>query len=189
MITIMLSQITSLFDDARTVSLEKGQALFRVGDMVRSIHLTVSGQLALVRNTAAGTSLVLHRAGPEQVLAEASVYAPTYHCDGIAIEPSTLRALSVAVFRDRLTTDAKAMQAWFEHLASSLQGARTNAEIRTLRTVAERLDAWLDGERALPAKGQWQDLAYELGVTREALYRELGRRRTGSGSRLASSPK
>ncbi|MEQ8401249.1 MAG: cyclic nucleotide-binding domain-containing protein, partial [Roseitalea porphyridii] len=99
MIAIMLPQIRSPFDDARTVSLEKAQALFRVGDTVRTIHLTVSGQLALVRNTAAGTSLILHRAGPEQILAEASVYAPTYQCDGITIEPSTVRALSVAVFR------------------------------------------------------------------------------------------
>ncbi len=177
MIAIMLSQIISMFDDARPVSVEKGQALFRVGDTVQTIHLTMSGQLALVRNTAAGASLVLHRAGPGQILAEASVHAPIYHCDGIAVEPSTLSALPVAVFRDRLTTDAKAMQAWLGHLVSSLQAARTNAEIRTLRTVAERLDAWLDGGRSLPAKGHLQDLARELGVTREALYREPARRR------------
>jgi hypothetical protein len=43
--------------------------------------------------------------------------------------------------------------------------------------VAERLDAWLGGERALQEKGTWQDLAAELGVSREALYRELAKRR------------
>jgi DNA-binding phage protein len=29
----------------------------------------------------------------------------------------------------------------------------------------------------LPDKGRWQDVASELGVSREALYRELARRR------------
>jgi hypothetical protein len=43
--------------------------------------------------------------------------------------------------------------------------------------VAERLDAWLGAEGGLPDRGRWQELAEELGVTREALYRELARRR------------
>lgn len=49
--------------------------------------------------------------------------------------------------------------------------------IRTLRIVAERLDAWFGEGHALPSKGEWQTLAFELGVSREALYRELARRR------------
>jgi CRP-like cAMP-binding protein len=51
------------------------------------------------------------------------------------------------------------------------------AEIRTLRTVAERLDAWLGEGNVLPDKGRHQDVAAELGVSREAFYRELARRR------------
>ena len=64
-------------------------------------------------------------------------------------------------------------------LARSVQAARVRAEIRSLPRVAERLDAWLAEGNALPGKGQRQELAAELGVTREALYRELSRRRTG----------
>jgi CRP-like cAMP-binding protein len=45
--------------------------------------------------------------------------------------------------------------------------------------VAERFDAWLDEGHSLPEKGRWKDVAAELGVTREALYRELARRRSG----------
>ena len=57
----------------------------------------------------------------------------------------------------------------------SMQEARTRAEIRTLRTVAERLEAWQSMGHIIPEKGQWQDVAVEIGVTREALYRELAR--------------
>jgi hypothetical protein len=44
--------------------------------------------------------------------------------------------------------------------------------------VADRLDAWLAaGEGKLPAKGEGRGLAAEIGISPEALYRELARRR------------
>ncbi|MEC7667561.1 MAG: hypothetical protein VXZ18_01615 [Pseudomonadota bacterium] len=65
-------------------------------------------------------------------------------------------------------------------MARTLQKSRMQSEIRTLKTVAERLDAWLVDNPALPPKGQLQDLAHILGVSREALYRELAKRRQGA---------
>jgi hypothetical protein len=48
----------------------------------------------------------------------------------------------------------------------------------SLKTVAERLDAWLAlHDDGLPPKGQRLRVASEIGVTPEALYRELARRR------------
>jgi len=47
-----------------------------------------------------------------------------------------------------------------------------------LPRVADRLDAWFGEGNALPERGRWQEVAAELGITREALYRELSRRRT-----------
>ena len=48
-----------------------------------------------------------------------------------------------------------------------------------MKRVSARLDAWLS-LRPLPPKGEWAMLADDLGVTREALYRELARRRIGA---------
>ena len=56
------------------------------------------------------------------------------------------------------------------------------AEILSLRTVAQRLSAWLELNGELPAKGEWLILAAEIGTSPEALYREIARRRN-SGSR------
>ena len=70
-----------------------------------------------------------------------------------------------------------APESWSALLARSVQAARLRAEIRSLPRVAERLDAWLGEGNALPERGRWQEVAAELGVTREALYRELSSRR------------
>ncbi|MDN3721980.1 Crp/Fnr family transcriptional regulator [Roseibium salinum] len=155
----------------------KDRAVFRSGDPVRSAYLVVAGQIDLVRHSGEGARMILHRSRSGQVVAEASVYERSYHCDGFAKETASLLAIPVTVFRDRLGANADLSERWAAHLAHSLQGARMQAEIRTLRTVSERLDAWLADARDLPPKGEWQDLAQLLGVTREALYRELARRR------------
>ena len=141
------------------------------------MHLVVEGRLDLTRQTSAGHTLILQSAVAGQVLAEASAYSKHYHCDAHAAEDSRLRTLPVKAFRDRLRKDTAASEAWGQHLARSIQSARMRTEIRTLRTVAERLNAWLDTHDGLPEKGAWSDLAAELGVSREALYRELSQRR------------
>ena len=53
---------------------------------------------------------------------------------------------------------------------------RLRSEILGMKTVAERLDSWL-AFNPLPPKGQWAATADNIGVSPEALYRELARRR------------
>lgn len=180
MIAIMSDMLSGLFHDGRDTSLGRGETLFRAGDRVRFMYMIEAGRIELLRHSKEGNPMVLHRAGKGQVPAEASGYSTTYHCDGLAAEATVLRSLPVAVFRERVDRTPALAGAWAASLAHSLQGARLNAEIRTLRTVAERVDAWLGEGSALPPKGEWQNLAYRLGVTREALYRELARRREKS---------
>jgi hypothetical protein len=46
--------------------------------------------------------------------------------------------------------------------------------------VAARLDAWLAWNNALPEKVERRRIADEIGVSPEALYRQLGKRRRSS---------
>jgi CRP-like cAMP-binding protein len=177
MIAIMHDRLVPLFDDARARAIEPDSPLFHSGDTVRSMFLVVQGAATLTRMTGKGTPVILQRAHPGQVLAEASAYSRTYRCDGRTVTAAILRSVPVARFRARLANDSKLSEIWASHLAHAVQAARMRAEVRTLRTVAERLDAWLGEGRALPEKGHWQELAAELGVSREALYRELAKRR------------
>lgn len=166
-----------LFEASRTLDLSAGEPVFLTGQKVEMIFMLRSGRAQLQRHTPHGARLILQNAGSGAVLAEASVYSETYHCDAVVIEKATLAALPKTAFIAALRDGPDLALAWSAMLARSVQAARVQAEIRSLPTVAERLDAWLDEGHALPEKGRWQDVAAELGVTREALYRELARRR------------
>ena len=151
--------------------------LFHQGDRVASVFVIATGTVELTRFQPEGAPLVLQRAGPGSFLAEASVYSDTYHCDAVAAEPASVIEMHRDAFLDLLAANPDAARAWSRHLAGAVQSARYRAEILTLKTVAERLDGWLawNGER-LPEKGKWKTLAHEIGVSPEALYRELAKR-------------
>ena len=87
-------------------------------------------------------------------------------------------AYAAADIRRLLDTDIGFCRAWAAALSQQLLAARKRAELVSLRTVGERLDAWLAwNERGMPAKGGWKDVAEEIGVSPEALYREMSTRR------------
>jgi len=57
------------------------------------------------------------------------------------------------------------------------------ATAASLKTVAMRLDGWLAmNEGGVPPKGRWREVAAEIGVSPEALYRELAKRRASNST-------
>lgn len=177
MIEIMSDHIVQLFEGGFRRTLAESEPLFHAGDCIDHMHLVIEGQVGLCRQTRMGIELRLQTARPGEVVAEASAYSQVYHCDARANARSTIICIPVETFRSRLNDNHDAADAWAAYLARAVQTARTSAEIRTLRTVADRLDAWLGENGTVPEKGTWTELAAELGLSREALYRELGKRR------------
>jgi CRP-like cAMP-binding protein len=177
MIMIMSNPLIDLFSDSPLLDLAPQHVLFRTGDAPKTLFMVRHGTVGLVRHTEQGGFLVLQRAQAGQILAEASAYSPSYHCDAIAMEQSRVACLPMATFTAQLGSDRALAQAWAAHLAREVQLARMRAEIRALPRVADRLDAWLNEGNRLPDKGAWHHIAAELSVSREALYRELSRRR------------
>jgi len=177
MIAIMQSEILALFSTSPAQALPAGAQAFQAGQRVETIFMVRAGRVQLQRHSLHGARLILQDAGPGTVLAEASAYSPHYHCDAVVTEAATLSTCPKAAFLAALRDDPDLALAWSAMLARAVQAARVRTEIRSLPKVAERLDAWLNEGHTLPEKGRWQDVAAELGVTREALYRELARRR------------
>jgi CRP-like cAMP-binding protein len=166
---------------AASKSFEKGETLFHRGDAIHMLFLVAEGYVHLMRFQADGKSAVLQRAGPMTVLAEASVFSERYHCDAIAMMAGRALLVPMTTLRQLLAREPEFARAWMGHVSGELQKVRTRAEILALRSVGAKLDAWTafnDGQ--LPPKGHWKSLAEEIGVSPEALYRELAKRSASS---------
>jgi len=157
---------------------EAGQYLFRQDDPVRWLYVVRTGEVHLVRYQRGGMGLTLQRAGGGSVLAEASLFSDRYHCDGVVRGAAEVAVVAKSRVQAAFANDPGFAEAWCRHLGREVQAARLRAEVLALRTVSERLDAWLasNGGR-MPPKGDWKSVAAEIGTSPEAFYRELARRR------------
>ncbi len=157
---------------------ESGRPLFYRGDTVTDMYFVLTGSVLLVRHQSDGSALILQRAGPRSILAEASLYSGTYHCDAVVSAATDTRVYAKANFKTMLAKSPEFSNVWSNYLAQELQRSRLRSEILSLKTVAARLDAWIawNGGNA-PEKGEWKLLASEIGVSPEALYREIAKRR------------
>ena len=159
-------------------SFEKGEQLFHRDDPVHTLFLITGGRVNLVRYQADGNQAVLQRSTAGTVLAEASLFSERYHCDAVAAVATDAVLVPVTEVRRLLEFDLIFAKDWMAHLSRELLSARKRSEIVTLRTVGARLDAWIAwNDNAFPARGDWRGLADEIGVSSEALYRELSKRR------------
>lgn len=152
--------------------------LFHRDDPVSRLFIVVEGRIDLLRFAEDGSRLILQRACPGDILAEASVFSPRYHCDAIAAATSEVASIPRRRFLEQFRNDADFSEAWARHLGQEIQIVRLRSEILSLKTVAARLDSWLAWHGEVPPKGEWKDLAEQIGVSPEALYRELAKRRT-----------
>lgn len=76
-----------------TLGVKAGSALFRDGDPAPGLPFVVSGKIELVRWTADGRPMRMHRANAGETFAEASVFAGTCHCDARAMVDSVVELL------------------------------------------------------------------------------------------------
>jgi len=176
---------SEIFDMLRSsggsrLALIPGEYLFHLGEPVRRLHLVLAGEVHLVRFGETGGSVILQRTQPGEVVAEASLFAKAYHCDAIATDATTVQSIPQGAVRKRLRDEPDLAEAFMAHLAHEVQSTRFRAETLSLRTIEGRLAAWESWYGTLPPKGEWRSLAQQIGVSPEALYRELAKRKRGS---------
>jgi CRP/FNR family transcriptional regulator, dissimilatory nitrate respiration regulator len=158
--------------------LAQGELLFRQGHRAAAIYKVESGQLRLVRRTLDDHLVILHTARQGEFFAEASLFAEVYHCDAVAAAPSSVRIYPKEIVISVLRESPTLTETLMARLASQLQELRARMELRNIRSARERVLQYVrlrsgDTNRTIPISGQLQDIAAEIGITREALYRTL----------------
>jgi CRP-like cAMP-binding protein len=154
--------------------------VFRQGDAARAVFNVLDGEVRLARFGEHGEELVLQRARPGDFFAEASLDSGRYHCNAIASEEATLLEIPAAALRELLDTDARFARQWVALLARQLRNARARLERLSLGGAAQRVRHYLVTEGRGPEfevalTGSLKDLAKELGLAHETLYRTLAR--------------
>jgi CRP-like cAMP-binding protein len=158
--------------------LKSGEPLFRLGERTGGLFEVIVGRVRMTRVDRSGRETLLYVAGPGEIVAEASLFSPVYHCDAIASSNATVRVYPKAAVLSAFARDPKAAQAFTATLARQIMSLRTRLAQRDIRSARERLRHFLalnvgtDG-RTVELPGTVKDLAAELGLTHEALYRTL----------------
>ena len=158
--------------------LKSGEALFRLGDKTAGICEVVAGRVRLSRVDRSGREVILYVAGPGETIAEASLFSPSYHCDAIASTNALVRIYPKPAVLAAFEKDPKAAQTFAATLAHQVMNLRTRIEQRNIRSARERVRHFLslnaDADvRTVSLRGTLKDLAAELGLSHEALYRTL----------------
>ena len=165
---------------SRVQNYDRGQRLFRLGDPARSVFFVYSGEVRMIRSGRAGEDILLHRARPGEYFAEAAVDCSRYLCDAIAFQASTLAVIPKGELSALINNDRSFSRQWNSLLTRELRAARAKIERLSLSSVAERVRHFLitegrDSSSEVVLSGSLKDLARDLGVTHETLYRTLAR--------------
>ena len=155
-----------------------GEAVFRQGDATVAVYRVEQGRVRLVRHLEDGSSVALHVARAGDGFAEAALFSEIYHCDAVAEVDAVLTQAPKADLLAALEADSRASLAFARMLATQVRDLRARLELRNIRAAPERILAWLK----LQASGTppmvrldrpWTEIAAEIGLTHEAIYRAL----------------
>ena len=161
---------------AQVASMDKGQAIFRAGDVADAVYRVIEGEVHLARRTPDGTEIILQRAREGDFFAEASLLVSHYHCDAICVRPGRCMRLPSEALNHHLVNDPDFAMGWIASLSRSLRKQRAAQERLGLKSLRSRVVHYLvdcgeDGQVTLDQPViRW---AAELGVSHEALYRTL----------------
>lgn len=173
--------------------LAAGEILFRQGGKAPSIFEVEQGRLRLLRYTIDSHPVVLHTARKGELFAEAALFTATYRCDAVAAIASRVRVYPKPELLAAFRSDSEIGERFMAMLAHQIHTLRARLEERNIGSARERLlhhfalVAGKDG-RTVRVDGTLMDLAAEIGLSHEVLYRTLAAlEKSGAIARTRSS--
>ncbi len=159
-------------------SLARGEVLFKQGDKVTAIYFVEAGRLRLERRTFDGRVLVLGITTAGRFFVEAALFSDMFHCDAVATEPTQVCVYPKGAVLNALRADPENAMSFLALVAHQVIELRQRLELMKVRSAKERVMLYLDlnaepDGRTVNLRSQLQDIASELGLTREVLYRTL----------------
>jgi CRP-like cAMP-binding protein len=176
-----MSQLGSLhpsFGNPTSQHVGDGQILFVQGDPVDGIYEVEWGFFRLTAHTVDGHDVAVGTAKRGDLIVESALFSDTFHCTAVAIADSQVWIHDKSLFLDTLRGDRELSEKFMAALADQVRLLRSRLEICNIRSARKRViqhvltNREADG-RTLHYEGYLKDLAFELGLTHETLYRTL----------------
>jgi len=154
-----------------------GAALFLTGEQPRWMFFVSAGEVVLERHSVEGQQACLQRC-QSGFVGEASLTSIRYHCDGRTTLGTQVTKVPIPALRKALKNDAAFAERWIAMLSREVLRLRLQNERLSLPKVQDRLlhlieTEGTDGRYSLTCSVK--DLAKQLAVTHEALYRAITR--------------
>ena len=155
-----------------------GQMLFDQGDAAVGVYEVVSGKVRQARVDPEGRDVVVGIAGPGEMIAEASLFSRTHDCAATAVTNAVVRLYRKAFLLAQLERDPQAALSFMATLVEQILNLRIRLERRSIPSARDRVRHYLTSnaggrERTVALPSTLKDLAVELGLTHETLYRTL----------------
>jgi CRP-like cAMP-binding protein len=114
------------------------------------------------------------------LLAEASMFASHYHCDAVANYDSRLSYYNREIVLEKLRSHPEFSESLAVYMSGEILTLRTKLELANIQSADERLLTWVrlhadPHTHTMTISESLKNIAEELGIAHETLYRSLKR--------------
>lgn len=168
----LLNLFKSLKPSRRTLA--AGEVLFAAGDAATALFHVEQGGIRLTR-----LGVPLHHAEPGSAFAEWALFTENCPCDAVAVTPSAVLAFAKTPVLLLLKAHPDLNLAFSAVLARQLHRMRGRLELVRQKGARERVLGYLvragAAEQEITLRQTLTEVARDIGLTREALYRTLAK--------------
>ncbi|HLO76158.1 MAG TPA: Crp/Fnr family transcriptional regulator [Magnetospirillum sp.] len=176
MIAIMSDSLLALFQTIKPSrrQVAAGEVLFRAGDPATALFHVEAGSIRLHR-----LEVPLHTAEAGTAFAEWALFVEACPCDAVALTDSTVLAFAKTPVLLLLKAHPDLNLAFSAALAKQLHRMRGRLELVRQKGARDRVLGYLvragAADRAVTLDRTLTEVAHDIGLTREALYRTLAK--------------
>ena len=169
---------SQLRDGANYQNLVAGQVLFHHRDPAKYIFVLEIGRIRLVRYTCEGNLVVFQIVRSLESFAESALFTELYHCNAIVEVPSRVICYPKTLVWEVLQNNCNLALSLLRRFDSKSQSLKKLLELRSIRIARDRLLQYLlfavsEGGTRITFDRSYKDVANELGLSSETLYRSL----------------
>ena len=171
---------SQLQDRASYQNLVAGQVLFHYRDPAEYIFALEIGRIRLVRYTGEGNLVVFQIVRAGESFAESALFTQLYHCNAVVEVPSRVICYPKTLVWEVLQTHPDLALNLLRRFDRKSQFLKKLLELRSIRSARDRLLQYLlfsasPGETRIAFDRPYKDIASELGLSPETLYRTLAK--------------